>query len=246
MKNKDTWKPSKFVMTKRGCRASRDTRVVGIGSRFIAGIQARVYENAIREHARGVLLDLGCGRVPLYEVYKDYISDNVCVDWSHAFHENPYSDHEFNLNEVIPLESERFDTILLTDVLEHISNPDMLWREMARMLKPGGKVIVGVPFLHWIHEEPYDYYRYTEHKLRAFCESNGLAVVSLEPYGGSPEVVLDIVAKHISFSRILSAVHLLLSNVFVKSFVGRKLSARTSRYFTPGYCLVARKEQQMA
>jgi hypothetical protein len=63
----------------------------------------------------------------------------------------------------------------------------------------------------------------------------------LEPYGGSPEVVLDIIAKHIGFSRILSAVHLFLSNVFVKSFVGRKLSARTSRYFAPGYCLVARK-----
>lgn len=69
MKNKESWFPSKFVRTERKYKASRNTKEVGIGSRFVADIQCSVYERALREHAHGLLLDLGCGRVPLYQIY---------------------------------------------------------------------------------------------------------------------------------------------------------------------------------
>jgi len=229
-------------MTKHGCIGSRDAGKVGIGSRLVTDRIARVYEEAIRKHARGVLLDLGCGKVPLYEVYKPYVIDNVCVDWANTLHKSPYLDYEFDLNAVIPLESAQFDTILITDVLEHILKPDMLWWEISRLLKPEGKIILSTPFFYWIHEEPHDYYRYTEHKLRMFCESNGFNVVCIEPYGGAPEIILDIIAKHIVFSRILSAIHLFFSSVFINSSIGMKLSAKSSRKFPLGYCLIAQKK----
>ncbi len=225
-------------MTKHGCKASRD---VALSSRFIADILAKVYEALIKQHAHGLLLDLGCGKVPLYQVYKDYISDNICIDWANTLHKCPHLDYEFSLNQGIPLADEKFDTLLVTDVLEHISNPDLLWREMSRVLKPMGKLILGVPFLYRIHEAPHDYNRYTEYKLREFCESNGLTVIYLEPYGGSQEVMLDIIAKHIGFSKILSYLHLLFSKAFVSSIIGKKIFAKTSSKFPLGYCLVAQK-----
>jgi len=239
MKNKSLWKPSKYLAIAH--KSSRDPKEVGIGSRFIADIEYKVYEKIISEHAHGILLDLGCGKVPLYEVYKNYVVDNICVDWINTYHKNLYLDYEFNLNEPIPLKNEQFDTILVTDVLEHISNPDMLWSEMSRILKPKGKIIVGVPFFYWIHEEPYDYYRYTEYRLRKFCESNNLSIISLEPYGGVPEIIFDIIAKQISFSKILSLVHLFLSNIFINSYFGKRLSKKTCHHFPLGYYLIAQK-----
>jgi len=199
LKNKHLWKPTKFVITGNGCRASRDPSQVWIGSRFVGDIAARVCEKVIKEHARGLLLDLGCGHVPLYEVYRNYVSNNVCIDWAGTWHKSPYLDYECDLNSLLPLPDGTFDTILLTDVLEHISNPRLLWNEMSRVLKPGGKIVCAVPFYYWLHEQPHDYFRYTEYALKMFCENNALAVLSLEPYGGAAEVLIDVVAKQLGF-----------------------------------------------
>ncbi len=241
MKNQAQWKPTKFVQTRRGWRMSRDRRESHHSSRFIGDIVIQVYERLVREHAQGRLLDLGCGKVPLYGIYKEYVADNTCVDWGHTTHKSDHLDLETDLNQPIPLPDAGFDTILVTDVLEHIATPDPLWAEMTRLLAAGGKIILGVPFLYGIHEEPHDYHRYTEYKLRMMCEQNGLEVVSLESYGGIPEVILDLVAKVLSFSGALSSVHRVLSNAMLRTPSGRKLSAKTARQFPVGYGLVARK-----
>jgi SAM-dependent methyltransferase len=241
MQNKHLWKPSKFVLTPNGCKASKNPREVARSSRFTADLLARVYEGAIKRHASGVLLDLGCGKVPLYEIYRDHVSDNICVDWENTHHKSPFLDHSFDLNRGIFLPSETFDTILATDVLEHVWNPDLLWQEMARVLKPRGKIILGVPFFYWLHEEPHDYYRFTKYKLQMFCEQSGLTVVSLEPCGGAPEVIGDIIAKNITFSKILSTCHFFLCNVFVQSNIGQKISRATAQKFPLFYCVVAQK-----
>jgi SAM-dependent methyltransferase len=241
MQNSDQWKSSKFVMTDRGLRASRDPTKIGVGSRLIADLQAVLYDRLIREHARGVLLDLACGDVPLYATYRPLVEDNVCTDWSNTEHKSPFLDHEFDLNQGISLDDASFDTILITDVLEHIAAPDLLFREMARVLRSGGKIILTTPFLYWIHEAPFDYCRYTEYKLEKLCEENGLDVLSLEAYGGAPEVVLDVVAKQIDSSAVLSAMHLSFSQRFLRSRIGKRLSARSRKEFPLGYALVAAK-----
>lgn len=242
MKNKEAWTPSKFVMTKRGLRASKNRKEISISSRFIGDIQARVYEKAIKEHARGLLLDLGCGKVPLYETYKEYVSDNVCIDWENSLHKNPFVDHQMDLNKEIPLPDRQFDTVLMTDVLEHISNPGRLMSEVTRLLKAGGKLIATVPFLYWIHEKPFDYYRYTEFQLRIFCEENKLEVDYLEPYGGAPEVLVDIVAKQLSSSRLLSLAYYHMSKIVALLPPFKKVSRKSSKNFPLGYCLIARKK----
>ena len=131
--------------------------------------------------------------------------------------------------------------MLITDVLEHIFDPTTLWREMVRVLRSRGKIILTTPFFYWIHEAPHDYCRYTEHKLRMFCEISGLEVLALETYGGAPEVVFDVLAKHLEFSPMLSAIHLAIAKAFVRSRLGRRLSQSGRGAFPLGYTLVARK-----
>lgn len=241
MKNIELWRPSKYVYSKNRFYASRDRFEVGLSSRLIADIQAVTYEEALHEHAQGKLLDLGCGKVPLYAVYKRLVQDVLCVDWPNTYHSNLFLDLEADLNHQIPLTDSTYDTILATDVLEHLTNPELFFREIARLLRVQGKLILGVPFLYRIHEQPHDYCRYTEFALLRFCNKNDLNVIKLRPYGGSPEVILDLIAKHLGSFESLSAIHLTISKMIIASPVGRKISQSTDRLFPLGYCLVAQK-----
>ena len=152
MKNCDKWLPSKYVRRNGKLIASRDDREVGVGSRLIADLIAEYYDRLLRIHARGRLLDLGCGKVPLYAAYKDYVTDVICVDWENTSHKNEYLDFECNINDALPFDDEEFNTIILSDVLEHIFRPEDLWKEMHRVLAKNGKLILNVPFYYWIHE----------------------------------------------------------------------------------------------
>jgi SAM-dependent methyltransferase len=241
MRNKEQWQPTKFVQDSNGYRASRDRKMVGLGSRFVADILAISYQSMIQQHARGVLLDLGCGKVPLYDQYAPLTTDVICIDWANTLHPNPFLDIVCDLNKTIDLPDQHADSILLTDVLEHIVEPQQLWQEMSRVLRPGGVVMLAVPFFYRIHEAPHDYYRYTEFALRQFADKAGLAVISLEPYGGWPEVFCDLLGKRLAGVRSLSVVHLALSKAFVRSSWGRNLSTRTARDFPLGYTMVAKK-----
>jgi SAM-dependent methyltransferase len=77
-----------------------------------------------------------------------------------------------------------FDTVLCFEVLEHLAAPERALGAMAEVLRPGGKLLVTVPHLSRLHEEPHDYFRYTGYGLRALTERAGLEVLEITPYAG--------------------------------------------------------------
>lgn len=244
MRNEADWKPSKFVQTKRGLRASRDRNEVYVGSRISADAAARALEKALHAHASGHLLDLGAGKAPLYGVYRPHVDEITCIDWGESLHGASYLDATADLNEGIPLADESFDIVLSTSVFEHLRYPSTIWAESVRVLKPDGKLIVHVPFFYWLHEEPHDYFRYTEHALRMFCVDNNLEVVSLESTGGGLTVIADLIARYLGPVHLLCAAHVAISQLFLRSSFGKWLSGKErSRKMVLGYCLVANKRR---
>lgn len=245
MRNEDTWQPSKYVYRRGRLVASRNTREVGIGSRLMVDLIARSYARILPLHARGKLLDLGCGKAPLYGSYKELVSSCVCVDWANTAHKNEHLDLECDLTQPLPFADGEFDTIILSDVLEHIPTPEALCHEMARSLALQGKLILNVPFFYGLHEEPHDFYRYTEFALRRYIELAGLQLLSLEPLGGTPEVMADLFAKHVSrvplVGPAIAAFTQWLTLRFVSSRIGSKVSVATARRVPFGYLLVAQK-----
>ncbi|MFN8707241.1 MAG: class I SAM-dependent methyltransferase [Planctomyces sp.] len=196
MRNSESWKPSKFVIKNGRLAGSRDPGELSVGSRLISDLTAELYQENFPIHCCGRLVDLGCGKVPLYEAYRDHVDSVTCVDWPGSLHGSQHIDVAHDLNKPLPFGSEEFDTILLSDVLEHIAEPHRLCAEMARILRPGGKCLLNTPFFYWLHEVPFDFYRYTEFGLRNLLEKAGFRILLLKPTGGSLEIFADLLSKH--------------------------------------------------
>jgi SAM-dependent methyltransferase len=246
MKNREHWQPTKYVYRRGKLTASRSVGEVNAGSRLIADIVASYYDAHLRMHARGRLLDLGCGKVPLFIVYEKLVTESVCIDWGSSLHKNQHLDIEHDLTQPLPFPENSFDTILLSDVLEHLPEPARLWDEVARVLAPGGKIIMNVPFYYWLHEAPHDYFRYTKYALQRFSENVGMRVLYLESIGGAPEIIADIVSKNAlrlpRFGRRIAILTQWMASVFLRTGFGRKVSTLTRADFPLGYFMVAQKE----
>jgi SAM-dependent methyltransferase len=245
MRNSERWFPTKYELKGQKLRGSRNKNFLSVSSRLMADITASFYQENLPKYAKGRLIDLGCGNIPFYGTYRDLINENICVDWPNSGHKNEYLDFECDLNQQLPFHESEFDTIIISEVLEHISNPELTWSEMARILKPGGRIILSVPFLYKIHEAPYDYFRYTEFALKNFAAKNHLQVLELKNFGGLPEVLTDIISKKlVQFRWVGVTLASLLQRIcfsFVKSRYGRKISSNTGVSYPLGYFMVVEK-----
>jgi hypothetical protein len=116
---------------------------------------------------------------------------------------------------------------------------------MARILLRNDKIIMNVPFLYWLHEQPHDYYRYTEFALRRFVEISGLQLIQLRSIGGAPEILANVLAKNILRLPMLGPRVALFIQwcawAVIKTSIGKRVSAATSRVFPLGYFLIAEK-----
>lgn len=245
MKNKDLWKASKFEIEDGKLKASRNSKNVSIASRLMVDLIAKFYQEMIPLYCKGKLLDLGCGNVPLYAFYQNYITDSICVDWENSLHVNPYLDFHADLNQPLPLESNAFDTVILSDVLEHLRKPEQLLKEIFRVLKPGGHLLVNVPFYYSIHEEPFDYFRYTEYALKSMAEDAGFEIKKINTLGGILDVIADVYAKLLIYIPILGA---WLANfvqwkakLLSQTFFSKKIQNKTANRFPLAYGLVLKK-----
>jgi SAM-dependent methyltransferase len=150
---------------------------------LIHGIIERGLRARLARYATGRLLDIGCGIKPYRSLAAPYVSEHIGVEHASTPHGLDVVDIIATAYD-IPLDDASVDTVLCTDVLEHLEEPAAAIREAARVLRPGGHAIYTVPLLWHLHEEPRDFYRYTPHGLRYLMEKAGLQVVSVTPLSG--------------------------------------------------------------
>lgn len=149
------------------------------------------YEEACLEPVRrdgrpDRVLDAGCGRGEVLASFEragvpvDYFGVDLGVgDPSWAFRVTAVADlHR------LPFADGVFDKVICTDVLEHVDRPDVVFGELARVLRPGGKLHLAVPFVWHTHQEPFDRYRFSSFVLELLARNNALDVERLDPAGG--------------------------------------------------------------
>ncbi|MFT5728355.1 MAG: glycosyltransferase involved in cell wall biosynthesis/predicted SAM-dependent methyltransferase [Desulforhopalus sp.] len=80
--------------------------------------------------------------------------------------------------------SDSYDCIFCSGVLEHVDLFEDAVIEMVRILKPGGKLLLGVPFRQPIHLAPQDFWRFTEHGISTLLDRNGMKIECICPIDG--------------------------------------------------------------
>lgn len=130
------------------------------------------------KYYKGTLVDLGCGTAPYKEFFLQFCDKYIGVDWSESIHEFK-GDNLSNLNKKINLDSNLADTVISLSVMEHLYNPQIFLNESYRILKKDGTIILGVPWMWWIHEAPHDYYRYTPYGLKYMLKNAGFKEIEV-------------------------------------------------------------------
>ena len=123
-------------------------------------------------------LDVGCGTKPYRKLFKSGEYVGIDVRGGGLIDKTKIVDKFFD-GVKIPYKSKSFDVVIATEVLEHAVFPEKLMAEMSRVLKPGGKLFITMPFVWPEHGLPFDFQRYTSFKHKKLTGQNGLKIVSV-------------------------------------------------------------------
>lgn len=143
------------------------------------------------------VLDAGAGSAPYRELFDHARYETADFEkLDKAYHPSTYV---CDLSD-IPVEDARYDHVVFNQVLEHIPEPSTVLDELWRVLKPGGTMICSCPLFYEEHEQPYDFYRYTQFGLRHLFEKSGFEVERLdwlEGYLGTVAHQLGRASRHL-------------------------------------------------
>jgi SAM-dependent methyltransferase len=84
----------------------------------------------------------------------------------------------------LPLASGSCDACVNIVTLEHVPEPAKVVSELARALRPGGRLLLVVPLEWEVHQAPHDYFRYTRHGVEYLLSRSGFTGIRIEPVGG--------------------------------------------------------------
>jgi SAM-dependent methyltransferase len=146
------------------------------------GILASVSQFAADLPPGGRVLDAGAGNAPYAELFDH--CHYVRADWGNSPHAQASESDIIASLDALPVNSASFDAVLCTEVLEHLRHPDAVLAELARVLVPGGRLCLTVPFVWPLHEEPFDFFRYTPFALREMLREHGFPDAAIEPTTG--------------------------------------------------------------
>ncbi len=149
---------------------------------------ARILANEVFqqwEHdVQGTVLDLACGRAPSYRRILGLTGELnlqlVGVDLSLEKQPSVVAD----LNAPLPFEDRSADTVIVSSFLYISAEPGGILREILRVLKHGGALLLSVPLVYPHNPEPTDYWRFTEEALRLIVDQAGFAEFLVVPFGG--------------------------------------------------------------
>ena len=204
------------------------------------------------ELMRGRVLDVGCGDGWLAQALPEdveYLGFDYPVTLAKGYRGRAAV---LGSADRLPFADASFDTVAMLDVLEHLAQPAMAVSEARRVLRPGGRLILQVPFLYPLHDVPHDFQRWTRIGLERLVESHGLAMRRCATTGkpletaaalqsiGLARAILDVTAQK-SWSILL--LPLLALSIPVVNLLGWALSRLLpDNDFMPlGYRIMAEK-----
>jgi len=128
-----------------------------------------------------LVLDAGAGKRPYKHIFDGLKYEST--DMPGGFYEQPH-DFECELHD-IPKADNVYDVVVLTQVLEHVPDPQATLSEINRVLKPNGKLLMTVPLNGPLHGEPWHFFQFTHYGLNQLAIKTGFHIAEIEKVGGA-------------------------------------------------------------
>jgi SAM-dependent methyltransferase len=182
----EAWQPPAFEST-----ATRRGRMIARGRRWLDLQAGSIWRDLSRllPECHGRVLDVGCGAQPYRRLFPpdaDYVAIDTNQAKAHFGYEMP--DTHYFEGATWPVANSVFDVVLATEVLEHVAGTTEFLAESRRCLKPGGLLILTVPFAARWHYIPHDYWRFTPSGLDQVLRNSGFMNVVVYARGNAVTV----------------------------------------------------------
>lgn len=179
----EPWKPPVFSPPK-----TRLARLAALARRSLDLQAASVWYDlsTLLAHAEGTVLDVGCGAQPyrgLFPPSVHYTAIDTADAWAHFGYRMP--DTLIIEGDVWPVDDASVDLVLSTETLEHVPDPSQFLSEARRVLRPGGHLILTVPFAARWHYIPHDYWRFTPSGLVTLLSPRGFEKIAVYARGNA-------------------------------------------------------------
>jgi SAM-dependent methyltransferase len=139
----------------------------------------RLFRRALerqRGFLHGRILDVGCGNQPYRHLFDGSYTGLDVVPGRRPDVVGTATD--------LPLRTASCDGVLCLEVIEHVEDFERVIREIHRVLRPGGRLLLSAPMSWGLHYEPHDYWRFTPHGLRALMRRGGFETREIVRIGG--------------------------------------------------------------
>jgi SAM-dependent methyltransferase len=125
------------------------------------------------------VLDVGAGEQPYRELFGHV--EYVTTDWANSVHPGARRADIVAPADNLPIPDCSFEAAISTQVLEHVAEPANVLRELHRVLVPGGRLYITLPLAWELHEEPFDFYRYTRYGISHLLRASGFTEIDARP-----------------------------------------------------------------
>jgi len=167
-------------------------------------------------HTGANVIDISAGAKPYKELWghtnyytHEFSNNSEIVDKFRSETKTSKKSHDFGGDIThTSAPSRAFDVVILTEVLEHVPEPLEAIREMTRLAKPGGSILVTSPFTSGTHQAPYHFYGgFGPNWYRYAAQKNDLEVASITSQGDYFKLMAQEVRRSLSCGGVLPGVH---------------------------------------
>ncbi|MCE7863994.1 MAG: class I SAM-dependent methyltransferase [Bacteroidetes bacterium CHB5] len=165
----------------------------------------------------GSVLDVGCGWKPYRQLFN--CSSYIGLDIQTNSQNKKTSSADIYYDGLtMPFTDCQFNYVITTEVIEHVADTDLFIREISRVLKPGGEVLLTTPFVWPEHGAPYDFQRLTSFGVDLLMRRNGFEKVIEKKILNGPELfpILAMLYLNNMISRLVSKLN---SNRYISIFL---------------------------
>lgn len=166
----------------------------------------RDIKQVVREHSfNGKIIDVGCGSQPYRKLFKDtafyrgidYKKYSINKDFAQA-KPDYFFNKDYLRNQILPFSDDYFDHSVCFQVLEHHRNPQKLIKELLRITKKGGYILISFPFLGGIHEEPTDFQRLTKYGLMEIIKESNSKLMYVKEEGSIVSTISMLLNEYLN------------------------------------------------